>query len=211
MQGPCPSHLVLQNLTSPATGGILHVPLTFPRAVTSLSYAALRWICFLLLVLLVHSCLHSQIDWVPADTDCHLVCLHTGATSGTILSYASAPAIMARFNWQGLFVVYGCLGLLWCIFWIPLVNEDPPARQSQYPHGEGITGVGDVPWEKFVRSTAVWAIFVAQCTQGIHSIMTYICCCWQMHVTPTQCKRPAFIDFTTMHQCFHGIRLKEAE
>jgi len=96
---------------------------------------------------------------------------------------------MARFNWQGLFVVYGCLGLLWCIFWIPLVSEEPPARQSQYPHGEGIKGVGDVPWEKFVRSTAVWAIFVAQCTQGTRSVITYICCCWHMHVTTIQCKQ----------------------
>ena len=71
---------------------------------------------------------------------------------------------MVHYHWQGLFVVYGCLGLLWCMFWIPLVKEEPPARQ--YPHGEGIKGVGDVPWEKFARSTAVWAIFVAQCTQG---------------------------------------------
>lgn len=90
---------------------------------------------------------------------------------------------MARFNWQGLFVVYGCLGLVWCIFWIPLVSEDPPARQSQYPHGEGIKGVGDVPWEKFVRSTAVWAIFVAQCTQGAPPFMPLNCCVEQMHAT----------------------------
>ncbi len=129
--------------------------------------------------------------------------LHTGATSGTILSYASAPAIMARFNWQGLFVVYGCLGLLWCIFWIPLVSEDPPARQSQYPHGEGIKGVGDVPWEKFVRSTAVWAIFVAQCTQGTHSVMTdtfvAVGRCTSQQYSVQGSSRNAFIDFTTLH------------
>ena len=57
------------------------------------------------------------------------------------------------------------------MFWIPLVKEEPPSRQ--YPHGEGIKGVGDVPWEKFARSTAVWAIFVAQCTQG-----RIIACSW---------------------------------
>lgn len=89
---------------------------------------------------------------------------YAGATSGTILSYASAPAIIARYNWPGLFVIYGSLGLLWCMFWIPLVKEEPKSRM--YPHGEGIKGVGDVPWESFARSSAVWAIFVAQCTQG---------------------------------------------
>ena len=73
---------------------------------------------------------------------------------------------MERWGWQGLFVVYGALGLLWCVLCIPLLDENPPARQHQYFHGEPLKGVGDVPWEKFVRSTAVWAIFVAQCTQG---------------------------------------------
>ena len=59
------------------------------------------------------------------------------------------------------------------MFWIPLVKEEPPARQ--YPHGEGIKGVGDVPWEKFARSTAVWAIFVAQCTQGMTRAYCHNC------------------------------------
>lgn len=73
---------------------------------------------------------------------------------------------MTRWAWQGLFVVYGALGLLWCVLCIPLLSENPPNRQNQYFHGEPLRGVGDVPWEKFVRSPAVWAIFMAQCTQG---------------------------------------------
>ena len=71
------------------------------------------------------------------------------------------------------------------MFWIPLVKEDPPSRQ--YPHGEGIKGVGDVPWEKFARSSAVWAIFVAQCTQG--------------RIVPPDCKSLLAKQFVRMTVC----------
>ncbi|KAL3137830.1 hypothetical protein ABBQ38_005085 [Trebouxia sp. C0009 RCD-2024] len=116
---------------------------------------------------------HLQGKWCPASRRTFAnTLIFAGATSGTILSYASAPAIIARYNWPGLFVIYGSLGLLWCMFWIPLVKEEPKSRM--YPHGEGIKGVGDVPWESFARSSAVWAIFVAQCTQGVMHFLVFL-------------------------------------
>ena len=93
---------------------------------------------------------------------------------GIIWSYASASAIMERWAWQGLFVVYGALGLLLCVLCIPLLSENPPDRQNQYFHGEPLKGVGDVPWEGFVRSPAVWAIFVSQCTQGTSTHLSVV-------------------------------------
>lgn len=82
---------------------------------------------------------------------------------------------MERWAWQGLFAVYGALGILLCMICIPVLSEDPPIRQNQYFHGEPLKGVGDVPWEKFVRSPAVWAIFIAQCTQGAICSVYNIC------------------------------------
>lgn len=77
-------------------------------------------------------------------------------------------------GWQSPFYFYGCMGVVWYIFWIWLVFERPSKHPTmdvkellyiQNSLGEStnsaIPKFSAIPWKAFFTSLPVWAIFVA--------------------------------------------------
>lgn len=118
---------------------------------------------------------HLTSSWVPRRQRSRANSLvYAGATAGTVCAYVTAPFIIKGYGWPALFFVYGFVGLLWCVIWVPLVTEDPPATKGFTPRREPVKSLGDVPWEQFACSRAVWAILICQSTQGVGQFLISI-------------------------------------
>jgi hypothetical protein len=99
------------------------------------------------------------------------------------------------------FWVFGSLGFVWLLGWVPLVNDNPPPAALSSA-GSGSSGgaiaslpapaaaaeaaaaaaaaqpaqqlrLQDVPWARFARSRAFWAIVAAQCTVSVGNVLAF--------------------------------------
>ena len=110
-----------------------------------------------------------------------------GHQLGTIASYLLAPMLIKEYGWPSVFYIFGSLGFVWLLGWLPLVKNDP----SELAQGQGSgaaaaaampaaavaaeepLGVGDVPWAEFLRTPAFWAIVAAQSTASVGSCLSF--------------------------------------
>lgn len=114
--------------------------------------------------------MHTVLSqWIPPHERAKAVSL---TTSGMYLGSAAAmlvlPAAAAAFGPGALLVLVGGLGFAWLLLWL-LVGREIPHRESVIP----VTKVdledlnpsrkgrpGPTPWQRMLRSPAVWAIIV---------------------------------------------------
>lgn len=122
--------------------------------------------------------------WTPASQRSRFVALVlSGAPLGNVFGLAVSGWIAATFGWQAIFYIFGIVGLLWAVIWIPTAWNEP----RQHPRitqaeidllEEGrkyASPAGPIPWRKLFSQPAVWALMV----NGFSSAWTlYVLLAW---------------------------------
>lgn len=125
-----------------------------------------------------------------------------GHQLGTIGSYLLCPLLIAHLGWESVFWIFGSLGFVWLLGWLPLVSDNPPAEGGAATPAAALAGAAssgsaataaaassaheaeahghdlrlqDVPWASFARSKAFWAIVAAQCTVSVGNVLAFRC------------------------------------
>jgi ACS family sodium-dependent inorganic phosphate cotransporter len=66
--------------------------------------------------------------WVPEQQRSRaLAFIYSGHQLGTIGSYLLCPLLISHLGWESVFWIFGSLGFVWLLGWLPLVSDNPPA------------------------------------------------------------------------------------
>ena len=104
--------------------------------------------------------------WVPAANRSRAVALFTSALSvGTMISLPVTGWLVRDHGWPMPFYAFGALGLIWAVVWFTTVSS------GRSPDVEPPTMDRVIPWERLLRSRAVWAI-----------IINHFCSNWALYV-----------------------------
>jgi ACS family sodium-dependent inorganic phosphate cotransporter len=99
-----------------------------------------------------------------------LAFIYSGHQMGTIGSYVAAPLLISQYGWQSVFWVFGSLGFVWMLGWLPLLRHESEQRKELAAAGGAAAPpalrVQDVPWARFAQNKAVWAIVAAQASKS---------------------------------------------
>eukprot|EP00611_Tribonema_gayanum_P021218 TRINITY_DN4032_c0_g1_i2.p1 TRINITY_DN4032_c0_g1~~TRINITY_DN4032_c0_g1_i2.p1 ORF type:complete len:447 (+),score=82.74 TRINITY_DN4032_c0_g1_i2:461-1801(+) len=144
-------------------------------------------------------------QWVPQDQRTRwLALIISGLQAGTVLAYVASPTIITSFTWHGVFLIYGAMGLLWLMLWVPLAKDTPPRQLSTSKAAAaiamaevaavapasgdeqglnqlavGVAGAIDslkaVPWRDFCTDKNIWAIAGAHMA---HNWGLYVMLAW---------------------------------
>ena len=87
---------------------------------------------------------------------------NSGANIGNMLVPAIVPLALLFFSWRGAFVVGGCMGLVWLVFWLWLYRapEQHPwvsPRELALIESDPPETVKSVPWLKLLPRRETWA------------------------------------------------------
>lgn len=135
--------------------------------------------------------------WVPENQrSVALGLVLSGLQVGNVCAYVASPTILDSFNWNGLFEIYGAVGFLWLILWVPIaqdnpsrvianelgiavaddvtideqgkrINVQPKSSQNESTLIESIKkNLVTVPWGEIVRSKEIRAITIAHAVQN---------------------------------------------
>lgn len=123
--------------------------------------------------------------WVPEEQrSVALGAVLSGLQVGNVVAYVASPTILDLFNWNGLFEIYGAVGLLWVLLWSPFAQDNPgivvdtkvltKGRDPSSDFSEGTSaallalksGVESVPWRDILSSKEIRAIAVAHAVQN---------------------------------------------
>jgi MFS transporter, ACS family, solute carrier family 17 (sodium-dependent inorganic phosphate cotransporter), other len=123
--------------------------------------------------------------WVPEEQrSVALGAVLSGLQVGNVFAYVASPTILDLYNWNGLFEIYGAVGLLWVILWSPLAQDNPSSvvaskvitkgRDLPNPSSGGTSAallalkssVESVPWRDIIGSKEIRAITVAHAVQN---------------------------------------------
>jgi ACS family sodium-dependent inorganic phosphate cotransporter len=107
--------------------------------------------------------------WVPAAERARSIAfLMSGIPIGTLFALVTTGWIVTKYGWPAAFYAFGVVGIFWAAAWYAFVHETP----DDHPHisaaereliGGGVTGRaarGPVPWGRFLRTPAFWALIV---------------------------------------------------
>jgi len=136
--------------------------------------------------------------WVPKGEKARVIGLTYAAIPlGSVMALLLTPWIILRFGWEWAFYSFGLLGVIWYLFWQPLVTSYPADHPRISPE-ERETIARDMlpgdnhaspPWRALLSSTAVWAIIVAHFCANWG---TYVLLAW----LPTYVNRGLGVDFS---------------
>ena len=108
--------------------------------------------------------------WVPLNGRSRAISFNaTGIPLGTIFALSTTGWLVTQYGWQGVFYVFGGLGLAFALFWFWQVH----ARPSTHPHisdaerallapleADVGTVPEDIPWKLLFSHSAVWALVI---------------------------------------------------
>jgi MFS transporter, ACS family, glucarate transporter len=107
--------------------------------------------------------------------------------------------VIGLVGWRHGFEIFGCLGLIWAVFFYRWYRENPldnpklnaAERDLLLSSSKMATGHGDVPWAKFARSRQVWMLCLQyfSCSYGWYFYVTWL---------PTYLKEARHLDITRM-------------
>ena len=112
--------------------------------------------------------------WVPASRRSRAVALSvSGLSLGTVISLPATGALVRAYGWPMPFYLFGFLGFVWATAWYFGVGSGhgPDAERPV----ESSAGRAAIPWQRLLRTPAVWAIFVSHFS---HNWMLYLLLAW---------------------------------
>ena len=107
--------------------------------------------------------------WTPLNQRSRFATLvMSGAPLGNVFGLAISGWLATQFGWQSIFYVFGLLGVVWAVAWIPWTCNDPQqhpritqAELDLLEQGRSSnTPAGPVPWRRLLAQPAVWALMV---------------------------------------------------
>lgn len=115
------------------------------------------------------ACIKTVAEWFPKRERALATGLfNSGANIGNMVVPAIVPIAIALFTWRGAFVVGGCMGLVWLVFWLWLYRK-PEEHPRVSPKELGLiqsdppeTTVESVPWLKLLGRRETWAYSVGK-------------------------------------------------
>ncbi|UYV73767.1 SLC17A6 [Cordylochernes scorpioides] len=112
--------------------------------------------------------------WAPPMERSRLATMaFCGSYAGAVLGMPLSGILTDYISWQACFYFYGCLGILWYIFWVWLSFERPSKHptilQEELIYIENSLGnithitptLKTTPWKAIFSSMPVWAIIIA--------------------------------------------------
>jgi len=115
------------------------------------------------------SCAKVAANWFPrSERALASSIFDSGSRIGAAVSLPLVAWIIATFNWQTSFVVTGCLGIVWAVFWV-IIYRDPEHHHSVTPEqlarlqaerGSKVTGGPKVPWSSLFRYRTIWGMMI---------------------------------------------------
>jgi ACS family sodium-dependent inorganic phosphate cotransporter len=120
--------------------------------------------------------------WVPHDSRSKaLGLIYSGHQIGSIVSLLASPAVISDMGWEWVFYLYGALGFLWVVFFLP--QGAPGGVEEGYSYtahkvacvtgspsssgGHIDKGLWHLPWRAFLTNRVFWALVLAHSTFGI--------------------------------------------
>lgn len=105
-------------------------------------------------------------QWLPvSERGLALGLLNSSVSGGTIIALAATPFLIELGGWQTVFYVYGGLGLLWALLWLPLVPNAPDLAVTPDRGGtasaEVVRDLKPFSPAQVLRSRAVWVLAYA--------------------------------------------------
>ncbi|CAM1304127.1 Uncharacterised protein g3683 [Pycnogonum litorale] len=124
--------------------------------------------------------------WAPKLELTRLVSISlSGTYFGTVIAMPVSGLLGQNVNWQSIFYVFGCVGIIWYVTWVYIAAETPEeysfiskeeliyikltrGANGRYIHFK------DVPWKKIFTSMPVMAIVVAHFSEnwGFYTMLT---------------------------------------
>lgn len=107
--------------------------------------------------------------WTPLSQRSRFATLVlSGAPLGNVIGLAMSGWLATRFGWPSIFYIFGVIGVVWAIAWIPWSYNDPrqhpritPAELELLEDGRSSNGTpGTIPWRRLTAQPAVWALMV---------------------------------------------------
>jgi len=87
--------------------------------------------------------------WVPKKEKASLVGFcSAGVDMGAIVAFLVTPPLLKAIGWESLFMMWGCIGLLWCVAFYILGASSPEEHAACQASGEAdviCKGRGDIP------------------------------------------------------------------
>lgn len=110
--------------------------------------------------------------WMPqAERSRSIGLINSGIPLGTVFALLVTPIIVTHLGWEWAFYLFGAVGVLWFLFWAPLVSSGPEehpglsaAERAEIAAGQPPENTDDTPAPtilELLRHKAVWAIIVA--------------------------------------------------
>jgi ACS family sodium-dependent inorganic phosphate cotransporter len=92
--------------------------------------------------------------------------IYSGLQVGNVLAYFISPYILDAAGWEGLFEIYGTVGILWLALWLSPIIKDKPETENALlaevlPQKSLRESLSAIPWAQVFGSKEVRAISVA--------------------------------------------------
>ena len=104
-------------------------------------------------------------EWFPTrERATAMGIINAGTSVGAVAAPPLIAIILAYTNWRLIFVLTGCIGLLWVAWW-RLSYAPPPSSQYQSapPNGNPtLDSAASVPWLQLFRVRETWGLIVAK-------------------------------------------------
>ncbi|XP_040572757.1 sialin isoform X1 [Lepeophtheirus salmonis] len=123
--------------------------------------------------------------WAPPLERSRLAAVaFSGSYVGTVIALPLSGLLAQHVNWESIFYVFGCIGLIWCALWAWVVKDSPEddtkITESELEYLRSAIGVTNEeclmtpPWKKMLSSKAVWAIIIAHFAEnwGFYTLLT---------------------------------------
>jgi ACS family sodium-dependent inorganic phosphate cotransporter len=100
----------------------------------------------------------------------------TGNYVGIMVSMPVSGILASDYGWQWVFYFFGSIGLVWFAVWISIVKRSPEYDLNMSDQerkfilnclkSQTTNKKVAIPWKSIFKSTAVWAIIIAQLSEG---------------------------------------------
>ncbi len=102
--------------------------------------------------------------WVPEDRRATAVgFMNSGIAGGSVIALVATPYFIETWSWQSAFYLYGAIGLVWFVLWVPTTRSAPEnvSVQDTTPLPKDGVPYPKITLRGLLQSRAVWAIAVA--------------------------------------------------